>query len=67
MIPANLLAYIIPIVVVVLIIAYAIRILREYERGVIFTLGRFQNVRGPGLILVIPVICLLYTSDAADD
>ena len=56
MIPANLLAYIIPIVVVVLIIAYAIRILREYERGVIFTLGRFQNVRGPGLILVIPVI-----------
>lgn len=56
MIPANLLAYIIPIVVVLLLIAYSIRILREYERGVIFTLGRFQNVKGPGLILVIPII-----------
>lgn len=56
MIPASLLAYVIPLVVVVLIIAYAIRILREYERGVIFTLGRFQSVRGPGLILVIPII-----------
>ena len=56
MIPASLLAYVIPLVVVVLIIAHAIRILREYERGVIFTLGRFQSVRGPGLILVIPII-----------
>jgi len=34
----------------------AIRILREYERGVIFTLGRFWKVKGPGLILVIPII-----------
>lgn len=33
-----------------------IKILREYERGVIFTLGRFDKVKGPGLILVIPVI-----------
>jgi regulator of protease activity HflC (stomatin/prohibitin superfamily) len=33
----------------------AINILREYERGVIFTLGRFQGNKGPGLILVIPV------------
>ena len=32
------------------------RILREYERGVIFMLGRYHKVKGPGLILVIPVI-----------
>lgn len=34
----------------------AFRILREYERGVIFTLGRFDRVKGPGLIVVIPII-----------
>ena len=34
----------------------ALRILREYERGVIFLLGRFWKVKGPGLIIVIPVI-----------
>jgi regulator of protease activity HflC (stomatin/prohibitin superfamily) len=34
----------------------AIKILREYERGVIFTLGRFTGVKGPGLIIIIPVI-----------
>jgi regulator of protease activity HflC (stomatin/prohibitin superfamily) len=34
----------------------AIKILREYERGVIFMLGRFWKVKGPGLILVIPII-----------
>ena len=32
------------------------RVLREYERGVIFLLGRFQLVKGPGLIIVIPII-----------
>jgi len=32
------------------------RVLREYERGVIFLLGRFQQVKGPGLIIVIPII-----------
>jgi regulator of protease activity HflC (stomatin/prohibitin superfamily) len=39
-----------------LLVFSAIRILREYERGVIFTLGRFWKVKGPGLIIVIPVI-----------
>ncbi len=34
----------------------ALRILREYERGVIFTLGRFWKVKGPGLIIVVPII-----------
>jgi len=41
---------------VVIILAYAIRILREYERGVIFRLGRLVGAKGPGLILLIPVI-----------
>jgi len=34
----------------------AIKILREYERGVVFTLGRFTGVKGPGLILLIPIV-----------
>ena len=46
--------YIVTILVVLL--AFAIRILREYERGVIFTLGRFTGVKGPGLIILIPFI-----------
>ena len=44
------------ILAVVLIVMYAIRILREYERAVVFFLGRFQEVKGPGLIIIIPVI-----------
>ena len=45
-----------PAAVILFILASAIRILREYERGVVFTLGRFTGVKGPGLILVIPVV-----------
>ncbi|MCK9469699.1 MAG: slipin family protein [Porticoccaceae bacterium] len=41
-------------VLLFMIIVSAIRILREYERGVIFMLGRFWKVKGPGLIIVIP-------------
>jgi len=40
----------------VLLIAWSIRILREYERGVVFQLGRFWMVKGPGLVIVWPVI-----------
>jgi len=40
----------------VLLVISAFRILREYERGVIFMLGRFYGVKGPGLIIVIPLI-----------
>jgi regulator of protease activity HflC (stomatin/prohibitin superfamily) len=39
-----------------MILANAIRVLREYERGVIFRLGRMIGVKGPGLILLIPVL-----------
>ena len=51
-----LLEYLTPAIVLAAIIGSAIRILREYERGVIFFLGRFQKVKGPGLIIVIPLI-----------
>ena len=43
-------------IVVILILASAIRILREYERGVIFRLGRLIGAKGPGLIILIPFI-----------
>jgi regulator of protease activity HflC (stomatin/prohibitin superfamily) len=46
----------IPLVVILLLLAYSVRILREYERGVVFMLGRFWKVKGPGLIVVIPGI-----------
>ena len=41
---------------VIIILVAAIRILREYQRGVVFTLGRFTGVKGPGLIILIPGI-----------
>lgn len=44
------------VVFVFLLFISAVRILREYERGVIFLLGRFWKVKGPGFILVIPLI-----------
>jgi regulator of protease activity HflC (stomatin/prohibitin superfamily) len=44
------------IVVVLVLFAMSVRVLREYERGVVFQLGRFWAVKGPGLILLIPVL-----------
>ena len=43
-------------VVIIAILASAFRILREYERAVVFMLGRFYKIKGPGLIIIIPVI-----------
>jgi len=40
----------------VLILFYAFRILREYERAVVFLLGRLWKVKGPGLVIIVPVI-----------
>jgi regulator of protease activity HflC (stomatin/prohibitin superfamily) len=42
--------------VVIALLAASIRILREYERGVVFMLGRFWKVKGPGLVIIIPGI-----------
>src|SRR5690554_4968513 len=41
---------------VVILLYNTIKVLKEYERGVVFFLGRFQKVKGPGLILLFPVI-----------
>jgi regulator of protease activity HflC (stomatin/prohibitin superfamily) len=48
---------------VLALLASAFRVLREYERGVVFMLGRFWKVKGPGLILVIPVIQQMVRAD----
>src|SRR5258708_39356116 len=50
----DYLSYLLLVVVVVVFLSAAIRILREYERGIVFTLGRFTGVKGPGLIILIP-------------
>ncbi|KAA1192009.1 slipin family protein [Pseudohalioglobus sediminis] len=44
------------LVLVVALLASMFRVLREYERGVIFMLGRFYKVKGPGLIIIVPVL-----------
>ncbi|QEM82557.1 slipin family protein [Halomonas binhaiensis] len=49
-------SYLVPLVLVLLLLAAAIRILPEYKRGVVFFLGRFQAVKGPGLVIIIPAI-----------
>ncbi len=40
----------------VVLVASAVKVLNEYERGVVFTLGRYTGAKGPGLILIIPVV-----------
>jgi len=50
------LGVVIVLVAVAALFVYSFRVLREYERGVVFQLGRFWRVKGPGLVLVIPGI-----------
>jgi regulator of protease activity HflC (stomatin/prohibitin superfamily) len=45
-----------PLAVILLLLVYSIRILREYERAVVFLLGRFWKVKGPGLVVIVPFI-----------
>ncbi len=45
-----------PLILVLILLASSLRVLREYERGVVFQLGRFWKVKGPGLVLLIPGI-----------
>jgi len=53
---AGLLGPVFIIVLMLFVASACVRVLRQYERGVMFTLGRFSGVRGPGLILLIPYI-----------
>src|SRR6059036_3082616 len=53
----RLIGWAVPIIILIIIILpQAIRILREYERGVIFRLGKLLGAKGPGLIILIPVV-----------
>src|ERR1700690_4060273 len=54
----SYLLYLTPALLLVafILIAASVRILREYERAVVFTLGRFQKVKGPGLVLLLPFV-----------
>jgi len=64
----SVFAKIIPAIVVIVVIAAfvlpsAIRVLREYERGVIFRLGKLLGAKGPGLVLLIPIVDKLVKMD----
>src|SRR3546814_16772946 len=60
----NGLVYYVPaLILLLLFLSATIKILREYERGVVFTLGRFTGVKGPGLILLIPLIQQMVRTD----
>lgn len=48
--------YMIAVVLVISFLASAIRVLREYQRATIFTLGRFTGIKGPGLFILVPLI-----------
>jgi regulator of protease activity HflC (stomatin/prohibitin superfamily) len=54
---------IIPVFIIIFLVFSAIRILNEYERGVIFTLGRYTGTKGPGIILVVPFIQRMVKTD----
>ncbi len=53
---SSAIGFLVFLLVIVFIVLAAIKIVQEYERGVVFRLGRFAGVRGPGLILLIPFI-----------
>ncbi|HWM46862.1 MAG TPA: slipin family protein [Xanthobacteraceae bacterium] len=53
---AQTAAVLIPVALLVWLLLYAFRILREYERGVVFMLGRLWRVKGPGLVVVVPIV-----------
>ena len=48
--------FLVALVIVLALLIASLKILREYERGVVFFLGKFQRVKGPGLIIIVPII-----------
>jgi regulator of protease activity HflC (stomatin/prohibitin superfamily) len=53
---ARVASFLIPALLVLALVFYALRVLREYERGVVFMLGRFWRVKGPGLVIIVPFV-----------
>jgi len=47
--------YLVPLIILAVLLISALRILREYERAVVFTLGRFTGVKGPGIFVLVPL------------
>lgn len=56
-------SYIGALVILVVLLSAALRIIPEYQRGVVFRLGRYAGTKGPGLVIVIPVIDKLFKAD----
>jgi regulator of protease activity HflC (stomatin/prohibitin superfamily) len=52
----SLIAVIVIVVIGLFFVYASIRVLREYERGVVFTLGRYTGTKGPGLFLLVPFV-----------
>ena len=52
----NVFIYVLIAVVVVILLSAALKVVREYERGGVFRLGRFVGLRGPGLVVIIPFV-----------
>ena len=59
----SALIYVIIAVVVIILLAQAIKIVQEYERGTVFRLGRFVGLRGPGLVFLIPFVERMWKID----
>ena len=53
---AQIASAILALIIILIILAYSIRIVREYERAVVFRLGRIIGAKGPGLVFIIPII-----------
>jgi len=53
---AEILAAIFFLFIVLIILAYSIRIVREYERAIVFRLGRLIGAKGPGVVVILPII-----------
>ncbi len=56
MIPVSLVGWAVVLALLIALVGSAVRVLFEYERGVVFRLGRFAGVKGPGLRFIIPVV-----------
>jgi len=61
--PYDYIGILVVLVVLGGLLASVLKILREYERGVVFTLGRFTGVRGPGLVILVPFVQQMVRAD----
>jgi regulator of protease activity HflC (stomatin/prohibitin superfamily) len=59
----NLIPFIVVAIIVLIIVSMSVKIVTEYERGVIFRLGRLIGAKGPGLFLIIPFVDRMFKVD----